>query len=85
MAILYITGNGKGAGKTAFATGLAHQMAHAGRSVALIKPLKLVGSDREGQTPDLDVSFYRRVVPENPLPQGWPLSVTLQQITEDIS
>ena len=85
MAVLYIAGSGKGAGKTALATGLAHRMAQAGRSVALIKPLRLVASPDEASTPDPDISFYNQVLPNNPQPQGWPLAVTVEQLAEDAS
>lgn len=83
MAVLYIAGSQPGAGKTALATALASTLAQQGRSVALIKPVRVVEDSGAARGPDQDSSFYLQALPGNPGPQGWPLLVTAQQLAQD--
>ena len=83
MAVLYIAGSQRGAGKTALATALAGTLTQGGRSVAIVKPLRLVDEAEPDSTPDRDSTFYRQLLPDNPQPQGWPLAVTADQLASD--
>ena len=77
MAILYIAGSQPGVGKTALATALAGRIAQEGRSVALVKPLVAADASGGDPTPDSDSAFYRKTLPANPPPQGWPVPVSV--------
>ena len=82
MSVLYIAGTEQSVGVTALATATARHLAQAGRSVSLLKPLRLVdGGSSPG--PDPDVEFYPKAVPSIDPPQGLPLEATAAQLAED--
>jgi BioD-like phosphotransacetylase family protein len=76
MGVLYIAGSQPGAGKTALASALAYGLAARGRTVAVIKPLR--ASEETG--PDADSTFFRQLIPGNPQPDGWPITLTPEQM-----
>ena len=82
MSVLYIAGTEQGAGVTALATATARHLAEQGRSVSLVKPLRLV-NEGSPPGPDPDVEFYAKVVPDIDRPEGWPLEATVDQLAED--
>ena len=82
MSVLYIAGTGQGVGVTALVTATARHLAAQGRSVSLVKPLRLV-DEVPPPGPDLDVEFFRKAAPGTSPPNGWPLEATAAQLAQD--
>ena len=82
MSVLYIAGTEQGAGATALAAATARCLAEQGRSVALVKPLRLVDDDTQ-PGPDPDAEFYTKAAPGSASPNGQPLMATAAQLAED--
>ena len=78
MTVLYIAGHQAGAGKTALAAALALDVMQMGHSAVVLKPLRVAGDGRRDL--DGDSGFYKQLVPGNPQPEGWPLTVTPDQL-----
>ena len=82
MSVLYIAGTEQGAGATALAAATARCLAVQGRSVAIVKPLRLV-DDGAQPGPDPDAEFYATAAPGSASPNGGPLMATAAQLAED--
>ncbi|MQF82797.1 phosphotransacetylase family protein [SAR202 cluster bacterium AD-802-E10_MRT_200m] len=79
MSVLYITGSKSGAGKTAFATGLAKILADSGHSVAIIKPIKLPPPENQSAN-DADTQFFLKHFNHEASNQIYPLIVNQESI-----
>ena len=79
MSVLYITGSNGGAGKTAFATGLAKILSNKGHSVAIVKPIKLVTTESQ-PSDDQDTKFFVKHFGNTEWNQIHPLLVTKESI-----
>ncbi len=79
MAVLYVTGNRPGTGKTALAAALASRLVGAGRRPVLVRPLR----PNAAAASDPDVALFQQVVPGAPNTEAPPLAVTLDTLSAD--
>ena len=81
MSVLYIAGTEHGAGATALAAATARHLAAQGRSVSLVKPLRLV-DEGSPPGPDPDVEFYAKAASATG-PAAGPMEATAAQLAQD--
>lgn len=75
MTLLYVTSNGRGAGKTSLCVGLAHLLTKQGKRVTIFKP---IGTSDD----DPDVAIYQALLSTEV--DGWPIISASGAISDDL-
>ena len=75
MALLYVTSDERGAGKTAFCVGLAHLLTMQGKRATIFKPM---GNSDE----DPDIAIYQALLSTEV--DGWPIATAPARLSDDL-
>lgn len=75
MAVIYVTGNVKGAGKTSLATALAQRSLQSGISTSLVKPISLDAESDGSADAEKDFVFFSQLNPSISYSQNPPMFI----------